>query len=92
MSTATGTGLTAAASLVAGRRTAMNQESNASTAVAGSRSLPTDDELREISASLRGMRYGSVNIVVQDGVIIQIDRTEKKRLRTRRETGDSQRT
>jgi hypothetical protein len=47
--------------------------------------MPTDDELREISASLRGLRFGSVSIVVQDGVIIQIDRTEKKRLRTRRE-------
>jgi hypothetical protein len=50
--------------------------------------LPTDDELREIAASLRGLRFGSVSIVVQDGVIIQIDRTEKKRLRTRRETSE----
>jgi hypothetical protein len=50
--------------------------------------LPTEEELREISASLRGLRYGSVSIVVQDGVIIQIDRTEKKRLRTRRETSE----
>jgi hypothetical protein len=50
--------------------------------------LPTEDELREIVASLRGMRYGSVSIVVQDGVIIQIDRTEKKRLRNRREARD----
>jgi hypothetical protein len=47
------------------------------------RQLPTDEELREISASLRGLRYGSVSIVVQDGVIIQIDRVEKRRLRTR---------
>jgi hypothetical protein len=91
MSTATGTGLIAAASLAAGR-TAMNHETSASTAPAGSRSMPSDDELREISASLRGMRYGSVNIVVQDGVIIQIDRTEKKRLRTRRDSGESPRT
>jgi hypothetical protein len=50
--------------------------------------MPTDDELREISASLRGLRFGSVSIVVQDGVIIQIDRTEKKRLRTRRELSE----
>ena len=53
---------------------------------AASRQLPTDDELREISASLRGLRYGSVSIVVQDGVIIQIDRIEKRRLRTRATT------
>ena len=50
--------------------------------------LPTEEELREISASLRGMRFGSVSIVVQDGVIIQIDRTEKKRLRSRRERSE----
>lgn len=56
---------------------------------ASSRQLPTDDELREIAASLRGLRYGSVSIVVQDGVIIQIDRVEKRRLRTR--NGDSSR-
>ena len=53
------------------------------------RQLPSEEELREISASLRGLRYGSVNIVVQDGVIIQIDRVEKRRLRTRREGGEN---
>ncbi len=51
--------------------------------------MPTEDELREIAASLRGLRFGSVSIVVQDGVIIQIDRTEKKRLRTRRDARDT---
>jgi hypothetical protein len=51
--------------------------------VSGGRQTPTEEELREISASLRGLRYGSVNIVVQDGVVIQIDRVEKRRLRTR---------
>ena len=61
----------------------------ASTGAAG-RQLPTDEELREISASLRGLRYGSVSIVVQDGVIIQIDRIEKRRLRNR-QAGDSSR-
>jgi len=56
--------------------------SGALSAAAG-RQLPTDEEICEIAASLRGMRYGSVSIVVQDGVIIQIDRTEKRRLRNR---------
>ena len=55
------------------------------------RALPTDDELREISASLRGLRFGSVSIVVQDGVIIQIDRVEKRRLRARRDGGENAR-
>lgn len=74
---------------LAGRVISMSRHeaplSAAANAAGASRQLPTDEELREISASLRGMRYGSVSIVVQDGVIIQIDRTEKRRLRTRQE-------
>ena len=41
--------------------------------------------LEEIVAALRQVRFGSVNIIVQDGVVIQIDHTEKRRLKTRRE-------
>lgn len=40
-----------------------------------------DHELQQIRDALRGLRFGSVQIVVQDGVIVQIDRTEKRRLR-----------
>jgi hypothetical protein len=43
-----------------------------------------DDALTQIRDSLRGLRFGSVNIIVQDGVVIQIDRTEKRRLRVDR--------
>ena len=43
-----------------------------------------EDEIAQIRESLRGLRFGSVNIIVQDGVIIQIDRTEKRRLRNSR--------
>jgi hypothetical protein len=57
----------------------------------GSKQLPTDDELSEIAASLRGLRYGSVSIIVQDGVIIQIDRVEKRRLRSNRQSNDNAR-
>lgn len=42
---------------------------------------PTEEALDQIRESLRGLKFGSVNIIVQDGVVIQIDRTEKKRLR-----------
>jgi hypothetical protein len=38
-----------------------------------------DADLTEIRASLRGLRYGTVEIIVQDGVIVQINRTEKRR-------------
>lgn len=41
-----------------------------------------EETLDQIRESLRGLRFGSVNIIVQDGVVIQIDRTEKRRLRT----------
>ena len=44
----------------------------------------------EVRASLRNLKYGSVTIIVQDGVIIQIDRTEKRRLQSRR--GNASRT
>ena len=40
-----------------------------------------DSELSQIRESLRGLRFGSVHIIVQDGVVIQIERTEKCRLR-----------
>lgn len=38
-----------------------------------------DDELRQIQDALRGLRFGQVTITVQDGVIVQIDRTERRR-------------
>jgi hypothetical protein len=47
----------------------------------GEHAAAADDEMNQIRESLRGLRFGSVNIIVQDGVIIQIDRTEKRRLR-----------
>ena len=43
-----------------------------------------EEALAHIRESLRGLKFGSVNIIVQDGVIIQIDRTEKHRLRANR--------
>jgi hypothetical protein len=39
-----------------------------------------DQSLEHIQDALRGLRFGSVLIVVQDGAVVQIDRTEKKRL------------
>jgi hypothetical protein len=39
-----------------------------------------DQTLEHIRDALRGLRFGSVLIVVQDGAVVQIDRTEKKRL------------
>jgi hypothetical protein len=41
------------------------------------------DGLDRISAALRGLRYGTVTAVVQDGVVVQVERTEKFRLEKR---------
>lgn len=38
--------------------------------------LPVGDILR----ALKGLRYGYVQIIVQDSKVVQIDRTEKTRL------------
>jgi hypothetical protein len=46
-----------------------------------------DNDWQQIQDALCGLRYGSVNIIVQDGVIVQVDRTEKRRLR---QTGGNQ--
>ncbi|MCW5627186.1 MAG: YezD family protein [Burkholderiales bacterium] len=47
------------------------------------------DVMRELSRQLRGLRFGSVEIIVHDGAITQIERREKVRLtaqtRTQRE-------
>jgi hypothetical protein len=48
------------------------------------RTDPVDDPLNQIRDLLRGLRFGSVNIIVQDGVVVQIDRTEKRRMRGNR--------
>ena len=39
-----------------------------------------DPALRRIAAAIEGIRYGSVLVIVQDGVVVQIERTEKTRL------------
>ena len=41
------------------------------------------DALDRINAALRGLRYGSVTAVVQDGVVVQVERTERFRLERR---------
>ena len=55
---------------------------------AGFRQSIDEDEtaLRRIEAALRGLRYGTVTAVVQNGVVVQVERTEKVRLQ-RQERG-----
>lgn len=35
---------------------------------------------KAIADALRGLQFGTVTIIVQNGIVIQIDRTEKRRL------------
>jgi hypothetical protein len=39
-----------------------------------------DVPIQAILDALRGLRFGSVTVIVQDGVIVQVERIEKKRL------------
>jgi hypothetical protein len=42
---------------------------------------PQDDNLEQIRVALLGIRFGEVRVIIQDGVVIQIERMEKQRLR-----------
>jgi hypothetical protein len=48
---------------------------------------PRGDEeltLAHVREALKGLQYGEISIVVQDGVVIQVERLERKRLQRRR--------
>jgi hypothetical protein len=40
-----------------------------------------DLDLDQVRSAVRGIRYGEVRVIIQDGVIVQIERVEKQRLR-----------
>ena len=35
--------------------------------------------LRYVEEALRGLQFGAVTIIVQDGVVVQVERTERRR-------------
>ena len=37
--------------------------------------------LARVRDALNGLRYGEVTVIVQDGVVVQVERTEKLRLK-----------
>ena len=45
---------------------------------------PLEDAISAIRHALQGLRYGQIVVTVQDGVVIQVDRTERRRLRSQR--------
>ena len=48
-------------------------------------SLPSPDWLALVREKVEGLRYGVVQLVVHDGRVTQIERTEKTRLASSRE-------
>jgi hypothetical protein len=40
-----------------------------------------DHDIERLRAAVEGIRYGEVRVVIQDGVIVQIERVERQRLR-----------
>ena len=44
---------------------------------------------REILEAVRGIRYGSVEVVIHDSQVVQVVRTEKVRMEVRPSKGES---
>jgi hypothetical protein len=40
-----------------------------------------DWEIDQVRRAVEGLRFGEVRLIIQDGVIVQIERVEKERLR-----------
>ena len=47
----------------------------------GKRLAPTDFVLEQVRQALVGLKFGQITLVLQDGVIVQLERTERKRFR-----------
>jgi hypothetical protein len=49
-----------------------------------SKSVPPDQKeelaIEQVRKALRGLRFGTITLVVQDGIVIQIDRASKARV------------
>ena len=42
---------------------------------------PSDSVLEQVRLAIKGVRYGEIRVIIQDSVIVQIERVEKQRLR-----------
>lgn len=40
----------------------------------------TEEQLQKIRQLAQSVRYGSINLIVQDGILVQIERNEKIRV------------
>ena len=61
--------------------TTKRSDASHATASNGHGDSPFEAAHPHIRDALRGLKFGLVSIVVQDGVVIQIERTERRRLK-----------
>ena len=43
--------------------------------------IDRDHEIEQIRRAVKGIRFGEVRVIIQDGLIVQIERVEKQRIR-----------
>jgi hypothetical protein len=53
-----------------------------SKSVGGRRDAQFEEAIDQIRQALQGLRFGEVSVIVQDGVVVQLERRERKRLRS----------
>lgn len=54
-------------------------------------SADPSDAKEAVAAALRGLRYGTIEVVVHDGRVVQVSRTEKFRVDARKLDGEGAR-
>jgi len=59
----------------------MNQESEKQSSESERLEQEMQVNTSHVRQALQGLRYGTVTVVVQDGVVVQVERTEKRRVR-----------
>ncbi len=59
----------------------MMEASPTETATTPRPSVLPEPVLAALMEALRGVRFGTVTVIIQDGRVVQIDRTERRRLK-----------
>jgi len=58
----------------------MSPKQNAESPAQHSADMKRGGDLQQIRDALRRLRFGSIKVIVQEGVVVQVDRTVKTRL------------
>jgi len=65
----------------AGREQAVEGKHSKTQVDAPHRGRQIDEAIEHVREALVGLQYGEVLVILQDGVIVQLERTERKRFR-----------